>query len=84
MKNIDAFVKRIDTVSERLYSQCKAIVDLAVLDGNGNTSDLTVVYPMQDSHHLTMLMKNKETGRDISHDAKFPIAKAIMTAIGKA
>lgn len=77
MKNVNAFIKRIEKINGGHYHQCKAIVDFAISDCNGTTKNLTVEYPMQDDLHLTMLMIDKETGRDISHDMKIPLAKII-------
>ena len=77
MKNVDAFVKRIETVTGRHYHQCKAVVNLAISDSKGNMKDLTVEYPMQDDLHLTALMVDKETGRRISHDIMMPLVKII-------
>ena len=79
-KNLDPFVKRIETISGAHYNQCKAIVSLDVSDGNGGRKDMIIEYPMQEERHLFMLMKDKETKRDVSHDEKFPIVQAIMGA----
>ncbi len=80
-KNLDPFVKRIETITGAHYRQCKAIVELDVSDGNGGRKDLIIEYPMQEEKHLFMLMKDKSTRRDINHDEKFPIAKAIASTI---
>jgi hypothetical protein len=80
-KNLDPVVQRVETKSGVHYNQCKAIVTLDISDGNGGRKDLVVEYPLQGDNHLCMLMKDKETRRDINHDEKFPIASAILDKI---
>ena len=80
-KELGPIVQRVEITSGMHYEQCKATVTLEVSDSNGGRKDLVVEYPMQGDNHLTMLMKDKGTNRDISHVDKIPIASAILNKI---
>ena len=80
-KGLEPSVKRVEIASGMHYEQCRATVTLDVSDGHGGRKDLVIEYPMQGDNHLTMLMTDKETRKDISHDEKFPIARAILGRI---
>jgi len=58
------------------YVDCKAEVKL-----ENNNLGVEVVYPVQDDKHLTMLMRNKYSNRDVPHPDKFPIREAIERAL---
>jgi hypothetical protein len=80
-ENLAPNVQRIEIEQGMHYRQCKATVAVDISDGNGGWNKLVVEYPMQGDNHMHMLMKDKETGRDINHAIKLPIVKAINNAI---
>jgi hypothetical protein len=81
IEDITASVQRIEITSGMFYNQCRATVAVEVSDDNGGRKDLVVEYPMQGDNHMHMLMKDKETRKDINHAVKLTIADAINNAI---
>lgn len=74
-------VKKIETITNESYGRCKATVELEVSNDDGNRKNLTIEYPMQGNNHLTMLMIDKETKKDITHIDKFEISDVIMETL---
>lgn len=72
VKVIDLEVRR-----GRRYNNCKAT---AKLECDGGRCQV-VTYPVQDDLHLTMLMTDKITGKDVPHFDKFPIRDAILEIV---
>jgi hypothetical protein len=74
-------IKKIETVTDESYNKCKATVELEISNGDGSKKDIVIEYPMQGANHLTMLMVDKETKKDITHIDKFEISDVIMKTV---
>ena len=71
IKDVKVVELRVNTGHR--YSDCRAS---AKVECDGATCT-EVVYPVQDDHHLIMLMKDRYSGEDIPHSDKHTIKEAI-------
>lgn len=80
---LDPEVVGIEVVNGHQYSKSRANVKLNVSDHSGERVEINVVYPVQNEHHLTMLMKHTDTGMDVDHPSKRLISDKINELVIK-